>query len=537
MVGMGVDGGAAGAGGAEACLAPTDTVASKRIVRLSFHQIGTSIAALLGPEILRQVSLDVPGEIDEGGYRALPPLSNPREGSVYTELGWTAADRIAQRAARAVLDGFASVTRCGDAPTVECGRSFVLDFAQRAYRRALSAEESESLLTVYDETRGLLGNVPEAVQSSVHAVLVAPEFLYRTELGGDGNRAGELTPQELASVLAFFLTDAPPDQALLDAAAGGHLVSDADFAAQVTRLLATDGVRQNLDLVLQSYFSLPTLDNVVLDTEALGFVPSRASMKLEATRFLHDTLWDGTIAELLTSRRSLVDANLASIYGITFPPAGAQLDGDGFAPVEVPAVRSGLLTMPGFLAARARPSSTSIVGRGLTIRATILCATNPAFPTTIDPVPPINPDATAIQKAMIRMTTPGCRECHADIDPYGIALEHFDMIGRFRNNDEAGRPIDTSTVLPLLSGGVAVSDALSLARELGKGDRFTACLAQRVLAYSLMSSDGVTPATPESCAIRALVGALGAGPVHFSDLIRQIALSPAFRQRRAGGAP
>ena len=34
-----------------------------------------------------------------------------------------------------------------------------------------------------------------------------------------------------------------------------------------------------------------------------------------------------------------------------------------------------------------------------------------------------------------------------------------------------------------------------------------------------------------------LKAALGAGPVHFSDLIRQIALSPAFRQRRAGGAP
>jgi hypothetical protein len=256
-------------------------------------------------------------------------------------------------------------------------------------------------------------------------------------------------------------------------------------------------------------------------------------------RFLHDTLWGGTIPDLLTSRRSRIDATMAGLYGVPFPPPGAALDEDGFAPVELPAVRSGLLTQPGFLLARARSTSGSIVARGLMIRSTILCAINPPFEEPIDPATfmPPPPDATDTQNANYRIATPVCSACHAGIDPYGIALEHFDLIGRFRDVDQAGRPIDSSTVLPPLSGSVAVSDAPSLARELVKGDRFVACLAQNLIAYALMTVDDFNRVRPPSCANRALVGALGAEPLSFSDLIRQIALSPAFRQRSAAGGP
>jgi len=532
----GATGGAAGAGGIAACDS-TDAVPPKRIVRLSFNQIATAIGDLLGPEIgdlvSRQLEIDT-GEVASARY--VPPLGNPREGVVYTDNTWAAADRIAQRAAQAVLEGFASVTRCGDDPTVECGRAFLLDFAQRAYRRPLTADEGQSLLAVYEETRAVLGNVKEGVQNAVQAVLEAPEFLYRTELGSDGNRAGPLAPYELASALAFFLTNGPPDPELLDAAAGGRLATDAEVVAQATRLLGSDRVRQNLEAVMASYFSVPNIDQVVLDSTVVGFNLPRASLKGEAMRFLHDTLWGATIPDLLTSRRSRIDASLAGIYGVAFPPPGAILDQDGFAPVELPATRSGLLTQPAILVARARPSGGQIVGRGLTVRSSLLCGITPAADNVTDPAPP-PPEGTDTQKANARIAMPLCGQCHAGFDPYGIALEHFDLIGRFRDVDEGGRPIDSSTVLPPLSGSAAVSDAVSLGRELVKGDRFVACLTQNLLVYALMAVESFSKATPESCANRALLATLGAGPVHFADLIRQITLSPAFRQRGAGGAP
>ena len=545
----GANGGGAGAGGGggSAACAGGETLAPKRLVRLTQAQVLRSIEALLGDQV---AAATVQGDIvfPDGPERAFPPLASLREGALITDITWQEDDAMAQRAAGAVLDGFAAVTPCGDAPSDDCGRGFVLDFAARAYRRPLSADESQSLATVYDETRALLGNVKEAVQFGVYAVLEAPEFLYRSELGSDGQSAGTLTPHELASALSYFLTDGPPDRALLDAAAGGLLASDADLAAQVNRLLATDAARDNLESAMMSYLSLANLDTVVFDTTAISGIDDfvseagRRSIKGETTRFLHQTMWGGSLADLLTSNRSWVDATLARLYGVSFPPPGAALDADGFAAVNLPNGRAGLLTQASFLMSHARPSWTSAVARGLLVRTLAVCANPvPAEPLLPDIRPPSN-GATAKQVAEARLANAACRPCHTEIDPYGIPLESFDVIGRYRTVDDQGRPIDTSTTLPPVSGGAAVADAPAMLRELAKGDRFAACMTQMFLIWA-MADPSSDFARPDSCINRGVIQSLaGAGApsppqAHLSDVLRGVATSPAFRTRRTGGTP
>ena len=44
-------------------------------------------------------------------------------------------------------------------------------------------------------------------------------------------------------------------------------------------------------------------------------------------------------------------------------------------------------------------------------------------------------------------TDAACAKCHVRIDPFGFALENFDAIGRFREQDSAGLAIDSNTRL------------------------------------------------------------------------------------------
>ena len=69
-------------------------------------------------------------------------------------------------------------------------------------------------------------------------------------------------------------------------------------------------------------------------------------------------------------------------------------------------------------------------------------------------VPELPPDETATEGLTLRQlvalhtSEPSCASCHRRIDPFGFALEGFDAIGRRRQRDMAGRPLDTRTTLP-----------------------------------------------------------------------------------------
>ena len=83
-------------------------------------------------------------------------------------------------------------------------------FAQKAFRRPLSADEQARFLKVYTDTKTAGGSINEAVQYSVYAALQSPLFLYRTEFGGNSTVEGPLAPYEMASQLSLFLSDGPP---------------------------------------------------------------------------------------------------------------------------------------------------------------------------------------------------------------------------------------------------------------------------------------------------------------------------------------
>jgi Protein of unknown function (DUF1592)/Protein of unknown function (DUF1588)/Protein of unknown function (DUF1595)/Protein of unknown function (DUF1585) len=527
-------------GGGSTSVGPQDCTGDeiampKRLIRLSFNQIASSLRPVFGEAFAADV-LKV-NQIPPTTQRTFPPLGDTNEGTTYIDAKWQSSEAIAAKAADHVFANFGTFTGCAEPATADCGKAFLLEHAEGAYRRPLNDREKQSLLLVYDEVTAASagGTVKHGVQAGIRAIYDSPGFLYRTEFGVDAS-AGPLSPYELASQLSYFLTDGPPDAALLAAAAQNKLSNDAEIGAEVDRLLALPTTKANLQDTVFASFGVARVLAVVIDglpQEAFNGGVA-ASMFRETQLFINNVLWNGgTVSELATSRRSFINARLAPLYGIPAPTVG--LDADGFGVVDLPENRAGILTNLGFLTSRSRPDQQSVVGRGLAVNDAILCQENPAFPESlaaqIDGVVMMQASLSEREKAAYRGTTPPCVGCHPSFDPYGLSLENFDVIGRFRTMDPEGRPIDASVTLPPLAGGKLAANAVEVGKALADTFAISTCVGSKLLTYALAE----TGVSGSSCAAKAIADSFAKSDRSFGALVRAVALSKTLTQRSSGG--
>lgn len=499
------------------------------LTRLTFDELVRSARVLLGDELGDELT----HELGEPFDHSFPPLASPREGTTFTQSTFTATDRLGQIAGGYVREHF-ELTECAD-DDFACVRDYVADLGERAFRRPLEDEERTALLRPIEQAEALGVRAAFGAEYGVYAVFTSPHFLYRRELGEASSDAGpgelRLTDHELASTLSFFLTGGPPDRGLLEAAAAGALTTREGLEPHVERLLAAPEGRRHLETMLSRLMHLPQLDTVVIDPAAAPVPITRdliRGMRVELEALISAELWGGGVGRLLTSRGARIDANLATLYGVEFPPAGATPDTDGFVDTELPEERAGLLTRAGWATLSSRPDSPSVIGRGLRVME-LLCEPMPAFPDLDATVrsPPDQSSFTSRQRAEYRMTTEPCAACHGTIDPLGLALEDLDIVGKFRSVDAEGRPIDAAITLPAFAGGASVDGALELSRALPE-DAIARCLSQRFLTYALSAW---APAST-SCERDALAEARAeSGDQSFANVIQQIALSRSFRLR------
>jgi len=514
--------------------------APQRMLRLTLNQTMNAIAGLLGTAAAQPIQTMF--GVGDPTTNTFPALNGPREGVSIIPSLWSKLDGIANAAGQYVLANFNAVTSCGATPTDACVQAFLLAFAEKAYRRPLNSTEQASLTQVYTEVTGAGGTPQEGAQFGVYAALSSPQFLYRTEFGDASKKNGNgvpLTSYEVASQLAFFLSDSPPDQPLLDAAKQGKLSSADQVGAQVDRLLALPAVQTNLSDAIFTYFKLNLLDNVVIDpTKVPQFTTGlQNAMYTEGQMFLDSTLWSGTINDLLTSRNTTVNADLATVVYNMPVPTGATTT--NFVAAQAPDTRAGMLTLPAFITSRARTDVGSVVARGLVVDETMMCQIIPGPPADLA-------DKIAAAKAMLanetdkqaaeyRDTTSPCNGCHTNFDPYGLVLDNFDVIARYRTMDEMGRPLDTSTPLPPMVGTGTVSTAVDMANALTSSGAFTTCMTKSVLQYALADVTSA-PVDIQSCAVQTINAQVSKARVqNFATLVRDVAVSQTMGYRTQGG--
>ena len=217
---------------------------------------------------------------------------------------------------------------------------------------------------------------------------MTPQVLWRWEIGGAAPSAAPegvyLTDSELATNVSFFLTDAPPDDKLIAAASAGNL--RANLAMHVDRILATPDSRAWLTRVMKMYFTLNQLPGVNIDPALVPMVAGGAvyaDLEEESERFLTEIMWNGKVMDLITSRKTFLNSNLATMIYKVPVPAGATPT--NFAETTLPEdQRSGLLTNAGFLTRMARATGVGVIPRGLAVKALFLCLETPPPPESIN---------------------------------------------------------------------------------------------------------------------------------------------------------
>jgi hypothetical protein len=214
-------------------------------------------------------------------------------------------------------------------------------------------------------------------------------------------------------------------------------------------------------------------------------------MVTETTTFVREvSLSPGTTLETLFSAPfTFVDARLAEHYGLASEPSAGGSAG-GFAKVELPATRRGLLGHASVIAALSGPNKTSPVHRGLFFREHMLCESPPVPPPDAQSMGALlsSPDPNANARddwENFQKVAPKCAGCHQSFHPLGLALESFDPIGRHRTTDK-GKPIDLSVRLAGTgSGGGEYPDGFALARAIAKSPEGETCFAQHWVTYGL----------------------------------------------------
>jgi hypothetical protein len=543
-------GGTGGTGGGDPSCEGTYVRVPKRLVRLTSNQLVNTYGILF--DAAATATIVGTEDIPPATSRSFPPLASG--GPSIGDNQWGLADRLGQGAMRYVGANLAALTQCGAMPTdATCGQNYVLAFAEKAFRHPITNEERTALTDLWTAITMDGGSVSDAMKYGIYGVLSSPSFLYRTEYGADPLAEGRLTPYEIASELSYFVADAPPDPDLLAAAAAKTTANQPftgdEIRMHITRLLGLPSARANLEAAMIAYFQLPSVPTVVIDPPSVPGITVTggllASMYHEGELFMKNTLWTGTLSDILTSRQTWVNDQIAMpIYGVAAP---TQRDADGFGPIMLSTDRTGLLTLSPFLASKARPDNTSVVGRGLAINAALLCQDNPVIP---EPRPPeidqgIQESIGLSSKAAAekRRTTPFCAGCHAQFDGFGLVLEPYDSLGRFRMADLMGNPIDetvTTTTLPDAAGGGNVRNAVETAQAILASGALDACMAMNLMNFALsdVSQGGAGAPSPQpppsSCAVKDVVTRFNSTDKSFLSLIREIAASDTLAIRSRG---
>jgi hypothetical protein len=529
---------------------PRQVVAPQRVALLTSTQLMNMIR-LVDPNAATMIVTDNLFPVVNNATVRFPPARVEQYKSILDVETLAPFNNTAQRVGDYVRMNFAAVTKCTAPATDACATGYLNGLAKKAYRRALTAPEQDRFTTLYSNLRSQIVNnyqvsatIEEATGDAVYALLMSPQLLWRWEIGTtpSSSPAGvQLSDAELATNLSFFLTDQPPDDALMAEAQAGTL--RANLAAQTNRILTTPTARDWLTHVMKIYFFLNQLPSTIIDATKFPIVGGGAvyaDLEKESQLFLGDVMWSGKVTDLLTSRKAFLNTNLAQmVYMVPVPAGATAMD---FVATTLPAdQRSGILTSASFITTRARPSGVGVVPRGLGVKALFLCLETPPPPESINMVGgPVQTQAgmldqmTAREQVASRMDTAPCSSCHPSFDPYGLVLDWYDVVGRFRTVDHLNKPIDATTKLPDVIGGQTVTTAVELADVLSKSDVFTNCMARTMLQYSLIDTAVEMPVKGvDGCAAAGVAHKLRTSPnKSFTDLAVAVATSPAFTIRQ-----
>ncbi len=424
----------------------------------------------------------------------------------------------------------------GDYAADACATQFINSVGQRIFRRPLADDERERFAARFARFRTAL-DFEAAVRLSLSAMLQAPQFLYRPEpylAHTDIKGAVPVEAYAMASRLSFSLWQSIPDEILLAAAAHDALHTGEQIRAQAERMLKDPRARRTywnfhrqwlgLDRILDEEHQIRTSD-----VDPAWSLERQASASMESRLFVEHVVSDeGTLRDLLLSRRAWVDTQMAELYGL---PA---LEEDAWTEVSLPeSQRAGLLTRASFLAGHSHRGATSPPIRGNALQLRMLCKLPVSPPADADLTPPANTTEGPQTNRMLyeaRTRPQACRGCHVGLNGFGFGFEHYSAAGGYVDLDH-GLPIDARGAIVGTDVDGAYDGAIALSEALSHSAQVHQCASQQWVRYAL----GRAASGEEQAWVDALSKQFLASEGDIQGLLLEIVTAPAFRMRRGDG--
>jgi Protein of unknown function (DUF1588)/Protein of unknown function (DUF1592)/Protein of unknown function (DUF1595) len=373
-----------------------------------------------------------------------------------------------------------------------CIETFIGAFGRVLYRQPVAKEQLARLKSIF-LAGAELSSSAEGMKYTVEAMLQSPAFLYRTEVGPATIAAGTsavaaLTSYEVASLLAFMVTDGPPDAELSRAADADALKSDAQLQAQFARLNKTPAAIEKTTAFIEALFGVSILTGVMKDEKLYPNAATiQANLQMSFRADVRSLLASGDASWGAAMRMGSysVNAATAGVFGI------ANLTAPEFVKRDVAvAERKGLLTHPAVMATFSHATESAPVFRGKMVLSRLLCRPPGAPPANAETMldPKQLPDtATRRQLFDTLIARPSCAGCHISLNAIGFSLDNYDAIGKYRTTDSKG-PLDVKGEIASLQGDGAkdtYQGGAQLAERLADSKIAKECISLQSYRYFL----------------------------------------------------
>jgi len=418
-------------------------------------------------------------------------------------------------------------TSAADEPV--CAGRIIRALASQAFRGPVGDRDFTALMKFYSDGRKE-GDFEYAIGGAIEAILASPQFLFRLESTPTTLRAGQsfrLGDAELASRLSYFIWGSAPDAELTKLAASGRLSAPGVYEKQVARLLADPRSEGLSKRFARQWLRLGDVDGVLPDAVAYPYFDrTLGDAFVKESELFFDSLVreDRNVLDLLTADYSFVNERIARHYGIP------NVTGNAFRRVTLPPERRGILTHGSVLVLTSVADRTSPVMRGKWVMEVMMGSPPPAPPADVpafDETKGQNDGKvlTVRERMEVHRANPTCMSCHRVIDPIGLALENFDVTGKYRIKD-AGTGVDTTGVL---YDGQQITGAAGLRGALMRHqDVVLLSFTENLLTYAL----GRRVEAQDMWGVRRVIGDAQKKGLKISAFVQGVATSPLFTMGR-----
>ena len=410
-------------------------------------------------------------------------------------------------------------------------RKVVSAFMQKAWRRKIAEVELDLKMNFFKTIRPSCDGLEEAVIEVLASVLSSPHFLYLVHgnvFEPKGSEVGDaqLSDVDLATRLAMFLWCSVPDEELLTLAMEQRLGEDGVLMQQVSRMLTDHRARRFTEQFVQQWLGLQTLEYLDIDRKKKPqFTPAlKEAMSFEPVAFFQEILNSNrSILDFIHSDFTVVNEVLAQHYGIQ------GVSGNQFRRVslDLNQRRGGVLTQAGLLTMNSAGDDSHPLKRGIWLLEKILNDPPPPPPPAVPEIDLADPEIAKLslkEQLADHRNQVACMSCHAKIDPWGIAFENYDALGRWRNQIE-GKPVDASSRL-FNEQELKGMDGLKRFLLENRQDQFVRALTYKMSAYAL----GRPLTFADHSTIDQIASSLRKKGDGLADLVGLIVTSQLFRQ-------